>query len=1251
MRRRHARQLAVCLWIGATVALSAEGATTDLATAPLITSSGVSVLPNVMFVMDDSGSMAWSHMPDTVKDFAGGTGITCSASSSCEYGYRSSHCNGVYYDPNITYEPPVDATGASYPNASFTSAWKNGYKTSEGTVNLSTSFYAFDNTTSYNAGTDKSQPAYYYTYSGKQTTAKLKDYNDTDSVFYKECNSTSNTSTKHDGQKAPKDYFTYVKVTSSSGPGGQDERTNFANWFSYHRTRMLMMKTATGRAFNPIDNRYRVAFMSLNNNNSPAFLNWGAFDSSQKSTWYGKLYGCRASGGTPLREAMANVGRLYARKLTSINNASVNDPIQYSCQQNFLILSTDGYWNGTANSVKKLDGTSVMDNQDGGTPRPHYDGSAGTTVTTTTSTTEAYSTSGCSWGRQKIVATVETTVHTVTTSPDGKVLSDTTTGPSTTTSTVVGCTWSPRALQSPNPQTEISTSSSTSGGSSNSLADGAQYYYMTDLRSSALGNCEGALGADVDVCENNVPSSGTDSSASQHMTTFTLGLGAPGRMIFTSNYTSDTTGDYFAVKSGTLANPPTTCPWQQSGACNWPLPKADEPEAIDDMWHAAVNGRGTYFSATNPASLAVGLASALAGVSARDGTAAAAATSSPNVTAGDNFVFSSLFTTMEWTSELQRQQIDVQTGALSATVDWKARDQLDSKGSRTLYTYNAAGRNLKAFDWASLSSEERDSFSLDNISTLSQFCATGTTCLSETDRALAAGEHLVSFIRGVRTHEGPANDSSKYYRQRTHVLGDLVNSEAVYVKDALYLYGDAGYQSFASGLSRPGMVYVGANDGMLHAFNNEGVAPGSEEWVYVPKIVIPNLFKLADKNYANLHQYYVDGTPVTGDAYFGGAWHTILVGGLNAGGRGYYALDVTNPESPAALWEFTDTNMGYTFGNPVITKLKDGTWVVLLTSGYNNVSPGDGLGRLYVVNVETGTLIRSISTSAGSTDTPSGLAKITAWVDNAEYDNTAQRVYGGDILGNLWRFDVNGDLGNSGYDAQLLATLRDSDGEAQSITTKPEIGEFSGNAVVYVGTGRLLGVTDLPINTTQSMYAIKDQLGASGYGNPRIDPGFVQQTFTEGTCPAGASTVVCNAGETVRIASRHTVDLSAKNGWYVDLPTAGERINTDPLLVLGMLLFNTNVPSQSACTLGGYSFRYFVDAQTGGYITSVSSHVVGQSLGNALATRPVVVQLPSGKLVEIVRLSGGSTITAGLPRAPVQGITRRASWRQLHMDE
>jgi type IV pilus assembly protein PilY1 len=1413
----------VCLLTTAsTMTEQAIAATTDISPAPLVSSGTTTVLPNVFMMMDDSGSMDWDFIPDYPPGSP--------PFSTSKFGYASHQCNGVFYNPAIKYTPPVKYDGSSYTDSSFTAAWMDGYNTSKGTVNLSTTFKLGLSQSSGVPGSGV--PAYYYVYTGTQTTAAQKNYYKTSGTFYAECNTTASNSPTAtikvsgsssasvtgilvngtqimSGASTPSSNsgtvaayiaskitlggysatasgsqvtitgpqsaagnmpvvsgsgmtftptafapFYKVVVSDTSGPGGTDERTNFANWFSYYRTRINMMKTGTGIAFKPLDDHYRVGFATMNNNGGSKFLNLATFDSAQKDAWYTMLYSTYANNSTPLLSALSKVGLMYAHKLPSntLNGVTAKDPVQYSCQQNFTLLSTDGFWNNATNST--LTGTSVGQ-QDGAAARPYNDGAQSiTTVKTPTTTvvrTKTDSTktttkyyqrtyfktaaskggASCNFKKYAVYKVTEQSVETIvtqvqsiddTTMTDTKtevytngILTSTTTSSSSTTANVstttepvsdtgvpdenstwttiststVNCSSYPVGSGYPAPgysgtpsapsykssststgsptTTTISTTGPTtgtpvttanaSGGTSNTLADVAYYYYMTDLRDSTHGNCSGSTG--VDVCQDNVPQNGQDSASWQHMTTFTLGLGAFGRMIYSPTYATDTSGDYFSVANGTIANiAGGVCSWGANGQpCNWPTPDVDgTPENIDDLWHAAVNGRGAYFSATDPNSLASGLANALAGISQRLGASAAATTSNPNVTSGDNYLFSSTFDTAIWDGDLFRQQLDLNSGAVSTTKDWSAQAQFDlgaiTASSRTIYTYDASSAtHIKPFKWSNLTTAEQNYFSQSAISTLSQFCSIGSTCLSTASQTAAAGSTLIDFLRGDRSNEGAATDTSKYYRLRDNasnphpniVLGDIVNSEAVYVKGSLFTYNDAGYNSFIStNSSRDGRVYVGSNDGMLHAFDS---TTGNEKWAYVPSFVMPNLFKLADKNYANLHGFYVDGTPVASDVYYSGAWHTILVGGLNGGGRGYYALDITDPSAePTVLWEFSNPNMGYTFGNPVITKLNDGTWVVVVTSGYNNVSPGDGKGHLFVIDASDGTLIRTIDTTVGDTTTPSGLGKINSWVNNGMVDNTATYTYGGDLLGNLWRFDINEGT------AQLLVTLSDSGGKPQPITVKPELGLVATHHMIYVGTGRYLGSSDLSNSDTQSFYGIKDPLTSTSsivspvYANSRT--GFVQQTETNGFCPNGTSSTVCTAGESVRTSSNNTVNLSSDNGWYIDMPDTGERDNTDPTLALGTLVFNTNVPKADACNAGGYSYTYFLDYRTGAAV-STANNISSVKLGNAIATRPVVAHLPNNTIVELTRLSNGTTVTGNVPFNPGSAGTRRVSWREL----
>jgi type IV pilus assembly protein PilY1 len=1393
MKNLRTANIVLPLLLATTLAAVSHAATTDIAQVPLITSAPNAVLPNLMFVLDDSGSMGWDYLPDFVDDnrcrssgadatYSGNFGAACVN----EPPYRSPSYNGSYYNPNITYMPPLYANGTSWPqqNSANTAGWTSVRNDAYGvqstsSTNLVTGYadveYCTDGTFSDclrngnyvlpgtvggknyttrrtttasgsgsiavgapDAATTEPRsfgPHYYVMNAGEYCDApNLRNCQATQTTTFSTpapvrwCNSDANAraatpaagscqalqTPTYNNLRIPTKFFTpgtastpataevaastqfrinrltcnvtvsavtvngvnllsgttvttsnrddlgnsirnlinsgstgYTATTTNGGdtvriqappgagnitysvtftrtgacfgtdpvaptfggyvaaqpagpgtPGGypgsftrvdiipavtsypkatsrsdcaaasgctyDEEMTNFANWFTYYRTRMQSMKTSASFAFGNLSSNYRLGYISINNNTGRDYLNFDKFELTHKENWFSKLTAARPSSATPLRGTLSRVGRLFGGRLngTTLNGSTVVDPMQYSCQQNFTLLSTDGYWNESGTPTQ-LDGSTAIGDADSALPRPLLDGTA----------------------------------------------------------------------------------------TSNTLADVAAYYYDTDLRTgtTGVGLCASALGGDL--CENNVPIGGDDVARHQHMTTFTLGLGVSGYMLFDENYRSATSGDFFDVKNGNSANPANgVCTWQTSGACNWPVPVNNSPPNIDDLWHAAVNGRGTYFSAKDPASLYSGLAAALAAIETRRGAAAAATTSTPNITQSDNAVFLSLFTAGkdQWTGELLGQTINTETGEVqSSASDWSAKEKLDAATSRSIYTFSGASANkLKTFDWANLSTTERSYFETAHITAtgrgLSQFCSFGTTCLSPTDQATAAGEPLVNFIRGDRSNEGTESDTTKFFRARAALLGDIVNSEALYVKKALYNYADAGYTSFKSGTaSRRGMVYVGANDGMLHAFD---ATDGTEVWAYIPTMVIPKLYRLADKNYGSDHQFFVNGSPVGGDIQDGSTWKTILVGGLAAGGRGYFALDITDPDNPKALWEFTDTNLGLTFGKPEITKLKDGTWVVIFASGYNNVSPGDGRGRLYVVRASDGTLIRSIDTGVGDTTTPSGLAHIRAWVDRTDVNNTTLRVYGGDNLGNLWRFDVNGDIGASGYDAQLLATLRDESGNAQPMTARPELGLANGKAMVYVGTGRYLGIADLTDDRQQSIYAIKDTLGSTGWGNPRTEGSFVEQTLTDGVCPAAAT--ICDPSETVRMGSSNPVDLATNGGWFIDLPAEAERANTDPQLVLGTLVFNTNIINPGACTVGGTSYINFFDYRTGGPVSS-STGVVSKLLGSAVATSPNIVVLPGGTAVGQTTLSTGERPAEEIPIDLGAGATRRISWREL----
>jgi type IV pilus assembly protein PilY1 len=1369
--------------------LPALAASISLATSPLATSTTSTVKPNVLLVLDNSGSMDWDHMPDDAGD--GGSAVSFLFGY---YGLRSSQCNQVYYDPNISYLPPLNADGSSYADASFTAAYSGsygGYATSPSTINLSSSFVASQ---SMNADST-AQTAYYYNYSGTQTTQLQKNYQSTTNTFFNECNSAQNASPGQDvftkvilssaastsatitvsgssstsvsGIKlngsteimsgtttasatsgtvaaniaAQINLCTSAKVGNCTTVGGHGytasvsgstvtitglsnaastiavtrgntgtmsfsptitlaatsaQKTNFANWYSYYRTRMLMMKTATGRAFSNLNNSYRVGLMKISQ--TAPVVSVGTFENTQRSTWYSTLYGLATSGSTPLRRALSDAGRYYAGKLSG------TDPVQYSCQQNFTILSTDGYWN--TGDGYKIDGSTLVGNQDGTAARPMYDGSQTVDTWTKTYTQNSYSkvSSSCSGSNKKLQTQPKIGSCTTTTSGASCTPSSWSNNGSATISGSCGSI----TLPSPNPSTPVLQSSvattGTSGGSSDNLADIAMYYYQTDLRTSSLSNCTGSAG--VDVCTNNVFIGGNDNNLQQHMTTFTLGLGASGWMNYSSSYLTDTAGDYSSVKLGSTASS-SVCTWQTSGTvCNWPLPGMSGSDGfianIDDLWHAAVNGRGAYFSATNPSSLSSGLSNALAGINTRKGAAAAAATSTLNPVAGNNFAYVASYTTVAWKGNLEARSINTDTGVVSESATWCVENVpaatcaspgvivaetsgnstiyncvtpnsvictggtlvgsdckipvatactgtmntqvSDTSDTRTIKTANSTGTGLVDFTLGNLTATQQSYFAASHISTLSQWSS-----LTATQQTTAAGANLVKYLRGQNGYEDRSANAvnNRLFRYREAVLGDALESQPAFIAGPVFDYPYPGYSNYKSTqTSRAGTVYMGANDGMMHAFAAD---TGIERWAYIPSMVMPNLWKLADMGYATLHTNYANGSAITTDVCTanctdaaGAVWKTILVAGLNGGGRGYYALDITNPSSPALLWEFTpstglgsikDDDIGYGFGQAVITRKNDGTWVVLLSSGYNNTNPGNGQGYLYVLNAGTGAIISKISTGVGSTTTPSGLGKISGYNEEST-GNKAGYVYGGDLLGNVWRFDINGTTAatiGSGDVMKFAALFSDAAGtNPQPITTTPILGKINSKRVIFISTGKYLETSDLTNTQKHTQYAIKDDDATATLINPRNT--LVQQTIIND--PNGTATRIAG--------TNNTVDFYTGRGWYADFPDSGERVNVDGKLVQGVLIIPSIVPSNTACSPGGYGWLNYFDYKTG-LASSVKfdATIVGVNIIYISGT-PIVEAVTSVNPTPVIPPK-----QPDFPPAPTSFVGKHVIWREL----
>ncbi|MEO6351710.1 MAG: PilC/PilY family type IV pilus protein [Burkholderiaceae bacterium] len=732
-------------------------------------------------------------------------------------------------------------------------------------------------------------------------------------------------------------------------------------------------------------------------------------------------------------------------------------------------------------------------------------------------------------------------------------------------------------------------------------------------------------------------------------------------------------------------------------------------DAINDplLQEAATAGGGLFLTAGNSNELISAFQKTTDDILAKDGSTAAVSMANSHVTNTDNASYATSYNSGVWTGDLVAYQINTSTGVPNTSAPiWNTGcsnptayiDPTDTtKGVLGCSAQTLLDLKTPATRKIFTSNDSTTCFYNCGIpfQPITASGTSGTNKLSTAQQtllntpALTDGAAVVSYLRGDMSGE-----TTGAYRIRTHLLGDAVNAEPLVIREPSRNYIDTGYSTYrSSNGTRTRLILQAANDGMVHAFNS---LTGAEEWAYIPNLLISNakdplntstsLLNTRSRKAGFNHYFLLDGTPVAGDVDFNNAgttgnattsWGTIAVGGFGKGGRGYYALDLTTTmatdeagAASKALWEFPRSisnstqrasvflNMGYGFGKPIITKTTAAGWVVLVTSGYNNgtnsgESGGDGLGHLYVLNAKTGDLIADLATTgchATPGTNPCGLASINAYVENRDIDNTVEIAYGGDLYGNVYRFDLRGAT-VGGWSVSKLAKLRSgplASDPVQSITMVPELAKLTISGadkyLVYVGTGMFLGKSDLPCppspatcswtpnsqsTQTQTMYGLVDPRDGTTLPDPLLGS-LVQQTYT-------------TSGNT-RTFSVNTVNYNTKKGWYANF-TAGERIVTDPALASGALLFTSSIPSTTACIPGGSSWLYALDYQTGGQITNASFG--GTYLGNALASRPSLIQLPNGKIKAVVRLSDRTTAIEDVPPTGTPAAGRRVSWREL----
>ncbi len=1060
--------------------LIASAAPGTLADSPLFLST--SVEPNIFWTVDDSGSMDWEMLVSggtSGLPYIGSWGanyyILPSANNDYDAYYistytwypytlasegslsgawmsRNSSYNVLYYNPEVTYSPwaGTDAVGSPmFSDATPGAALVDPTDASKGTLDLDSSMTYKCYTPSLGGWHDDTiYPAKYYTWTDDG-----------------------------DGVVESTDTHTLVEIKSANAPftGGagrtdcalapsctyDEEIQNFANWYQYYRKREYVAKAAIGNLIQG-NSSARMGLQVFNDGliSSVASMSGSADKIALLNNTYGLSMPCLTSScpGTPARSSLKSVGDLFEGGSSPILASGSGG----SCQQNFNILLSDGYWNGSSPSVGNTDGGTSDSSFDSGDYADSY---------------------------------------------------------------------------------------------SDTLADVAMHYYERDLKTSI---------------DNNVPTTpGVDEADHQHLVTYSVAFGLTGTLDSTIDDPTDPT-------------------------FSWTNPASGDAQKVDDLWHTAYNGRGVYLSAQDPAQLTSSLATALDDIDDRAGSAAAVAFNTNTLTTG-SAVFLVLFNSNRWSGSIYKYPLDPVTGAVSETMLWEASAVIDardlSSDPRQIITHD--GSTGLAFQWSTITTAQKNDLK------------TNAAGGADSD---TIGEARLDYIRGDRSSESTGYN----FRTRSSRFGDIVHSNPVYVgAPSMDWPNTAPFPVDALGTdpaidtytewkatavsSRTSMLYVGSNDGMMHGIRT---SDGAEMFAYIPTAVFSTsssagLHYLTDPTY--IHKYYVDLSPTISDAYVkvdpagSEAWRTLLIGGQRAGGKSIYALDVTDPtaltEANAAdivLWEFTDADLGYTYSEPTVVMTNNNKWAVIFGNGYND--SGSGEAQLYILYIEDGldgwAAGDYVKITTGSDCSGGGNGLSTPAVVDLDANGTADRVYAGDLCGDMWAFDLS-DASDSNWDVAYKHGSTPKplfDGvSTQPITVEPlvaehptETGGSAPNLMVYFGTGQYLISGDKTTTSTQAFYGVWDE------GTKELDTSnLVEQTLESNF--ASDERVLTNTDVPYDLTGG-----SKRYGWYFELPTSGERVVVNPSMRGDIVYYNTLIPSNDPCTYGGSGWLMAVDADTGG---------------------------------------------------------------------
>jgi type IV pilus assembly protein PilY1 len=1171
--------------------------------------------PNIVLTFDDSGSM--------------GTGVTPNeawynylplGNAAGECGWRdlpnlySSSANSQYFDPLVIYVPPVRADGTSFPAAVFTAAYQDGFAAYRVGGDLAAS--ARNLATNY-------KPTMYYE---PRADATLGNHS---RVSFADVATTGNCSNGYfspdpNERRAwvtnlPTDprptfqrafYYTYigvitpgVKPTTAELFGdaansyrkafyephlvSATEEQNFANWYSYYRTRNLMGRTAATVAFAQLPRNVRIAWQGINAPSVANSIIRKIEDNTQRDNFYSYLHNVLAPGGTPTRGATVRAGNYFSDAgengfneanpyyditiANTIGNLSAPASL-VSCRQNYHMIFTDGGWNseGGAYEGQNFDQTAVT-----------------------------------------LPGTYNETTNTT---PAGPAF------PSAITTGLLNPTFPYSTVYTNGPN------QANKGG----YADLSFDYWRRDLKTNLKNNVQpfiddkstGVTGnavATLPANPLNVPeiywNPKNDPAAWQHVVQYVVAFGLTSSLDFPN--------DLNGLRNGSKI-------WSQ-----WDNNENSDPrEKVDDTWHATLNSRGELLAASNPQELVAQMNTVFQAIAARTASVSAISVSSSFLTAG-TLSFRTYFKTSSWSGSVQAERF-LATGAKE--IAWDAACRLDGGPCLTMAgnpsfvapnpttgrkIYSSNGTSAIDFTWAALSTAQRDALNFN----------------WDLNVADAQGSARVDFLRGVRGLEGAI------FRSRESVLGAVVNSNAVYVSGPVDEYwskdelenqanrpkfptdaagGDltsapetkTNFRAhFDAVLGRAPTIYAGSNDGMLHAFN---ATTGEETWAYLPYTGFKELSRLTSKSKL-FTQSSVDSTPVVREVYTGTSWKTMLVGAMRLGGQGIFALNVTNPTAGTAaqkfLWEFRDTSvggedLGYTYGRPAITRLKySKKWVVLLPGGYNSnetVLPvplpvvtdgavGSGNAVLFVLDAADGTVIQKIDLGAGTSGLSSVVAgdyifddasapagtrkKYLSRGTNAKFnyynDEVTDVAFAGDDSGGLWRFNLEDSL-----PANWTAVKAFQAPANQRITAQPRIVDPKGNglAKVVFGTGRFVAKLDRTDTNQQAVYGIFDP-----------GPNYAGYPLTQTQLENKPVTATAGVGKKLVSVSSAAIPIG-KLGWWFNLPFTGDRViagagllsASNRVIVASFTPIKDTLAANDPCVENSESTLYVFNPDTGG---------------------------------------------------------------------